>query len=112
MGNELNKLLEKSFDFLTEMIQLSRKLASLDNTIISKSLLQCSTNIIINIHEAIEFNASRSSKGKLAKASENAGETLYWLKRIEKEKIIEANFPDYISNCQNIIGTLLASSNS
>jgi len=112
MEIELDKLLAKSFDFLIEMIQLSRTLASLDNPIISKSLLQCSTNINININEAIEFNARRSSISKLAKAAENADETLYWLKRIEKDQLIKADFPVYISDCQYILKHLLAAAHS
>jgi len=112
METELEKLLAKSFDFLIEMIQLSKTLASRDYALISKSLLQSSTNINININEAIEFNSRRSSNSKLAKAAEEANETLYWLKRIEKSQLVEDNFTVYISQCRDIIGTLLAAAHS
>ena len=112
MDKELDNILAKSYDFLIEMISISRTLARLDNAVISKALLQCSTNINININEAIEFNARRSSASKLAKAAEEANEALYWLKRIEKSKLVEADFPTYISHCQDIIGILQVASHS
>ena len=112
METELKKILVKSLDFLIEMIVLSRTLANKDQAIISKSLLQCSSNISININEAIEFNARAGSKSKLAKAAEEAGETLYWLKRIEKAQLMDDNFPAYISHCQDLIGILLVASHS
>lgn len=107
MGNELETILNKSYDFLYELIPLSKALAGHESLGVSKSLLQSVVGITNHITEAIDVNTRQNPANKLKKAAADANETLYWLRRIEKNHLAEADYETYISHCRDILALTL-----
>ena len=103
MERKLETLLTISFDFSIEIIRLCRELMEANHTFFSKPLFQSATKMGININEAIEFQNNRTFLAKLAVASGEAKETLYWLKRIERDKLIPTDLHPCIAHCEQIL---------
>lgn len=78
-----NILLEKTFNFSLQIIELSRSLKSKNEYEIASQLLRSGTSIGANSEEA---NASQSRKefiSKLSIAYKEASETHYWLRLLQ-----------------------------
>jgi len=103
MERKLEILLAKSFDFSIEIIALCKELVETHHAFFSKPLFQCSTKMGISINEAIEFQYNRTFLSKLSVASGEAKETLYWLRRIERDKLIPTDLNPCINHCEQIL---------
>lgn len=106
MERKLEILLAVSFDFSIEIIKLCKELIDSHNTFFSKPLFLSTTKMSLNINEAIEFQSNRTFLAKLAEASNQAHETLYWLKRIERDNLISYDMNKSISRCEQILHQL------
>ena len=75
-----NVVLNKSFDFAIEIIELYKILKSKNEFVISKQLLRSGTSIGANIEEANAAQTKKDFATKMSIASKEARETRYWLK--------------------------------
>ena len=101
-----NKILEMSFEFSLQIIELYKILVLQKEFIISKQLLKCATCIGANVEEA---NAAQTKKDfilKMSIASKEARETRYWLKLLEKSKLVIHDYSRYFITIEAIINIL------
>jgi len=110
MERKLEILLAISFDFSIEIINLCKELIDKNQVFFSKPLFESTTKMGVNINEAIEFHNNRTFLAKLNHASNEAKETLYWLKRIDKDKVISADMHICIDHCEHILRQLNSAS--
>ena len=108
-----NKILELSFDFSLQIIQLYRVLLDQKEFVISKQLLRSATSIGANVEEANAAQTKRDFITKMSVASKEARETKYWLRLLDKSQIINHDFSPYLAsidhqysnkNCKNVSG--------
>ena len=105
MGTE-NRILNLSFDFSLSVIELYKSLVNHKEFVISKQLLKSGTSIGANVEEA---NAAQSKKEFIAKmsiASKEARETRYWLRLLDRSKLVELNYVTYLESIEQIIRIL------
>lgn len=103
---EDNLIIDKSFNFALEIIDLYKTLRNSNEFVISKQLLRCATSIGANVEEA---NAAQSKKDFIAKmsiASKESRETRYWLKLLNKSQLVELDFSSYLNHVDEIIRIL------
>lgn len=101
-----NKILTLSFDFSLEIIGLYKILTEQKEFVISKQLLRSATSIGANIEEA---NAAQTKKDFIAKmsiASKEARETKYWLRLLDKSKLIPLDYSTYLILIEHIINII------
>lgn len=103
MERKLEKLLAITFDFSIEIINLCKVLIEKNQAFFSKPLFQCATKMGVNINDAVEFQSNRTYLAKLISASSDAEETLYWLRRIERDKILPPDMHTCIDHCEQIL---------
>ncbi len=73
---------------------------------ISKQLLRSSTSIGANVEEA---NAAQTKKDFIAKmsiASKEARETKYWLRLLDKSKLVSLDYSGYLISIEHIINII------
>ena len=73
-----NVVLNKSFDFALEIIELYKILKSKNEFVISKQLLRSGTSIGANVEEATAAQTKKDFITKMSIASKEARETRYW----------------------------------
>ena len=103
-----NIILEKSFEFSLKIIELYKLLIGEKEFVISKQLLRSGTSIGANVEEA---NAAISKKDFIAKmsiASKEARETRYWIRLLDKSKLVNLDFTKYLNEIEQIINILTA----
>ena len=103
MERKLERLLAITFDFSIEIINLCKVLIEKNHAFFSKPLFQCATKMGANINDAVEFQTNRTYLAKLASASNEAEETLYWLRRIERDQLLPADMHTCIHHCEQIL---------
>ena len=101
-----NKILEMSFDFSLLVINLYKKLIEGKEYILSKQLLRCATNIGANEEEAIAAKSKEDFISKMSIASKEARETRYWLRLLDKSKLVDLDYLPYLNNVEHIINIL------
>ncbi len=101
-----NTILEMTFDFSLQIIQLYKILQEQKEYVISKQLLRCATSIGANVEEA---NAGQSRKDFIAKmsiASKEARESRYWLRLLDKSQLVKYDFTEYLTTIEHIINII------
>jgi four helix bundle protein len=83
-----NVILNKSFDFALQIIELYKQLVSGKEFILSKQLLRSGTSIGANIEEATAAISKKDFIHKMSIASKEARETRYWLRLPDKSKLV------------------------
>lgn len=101
-----NIILEKSFDFALQFIELYKKLVAEKEYIISKQLLRSGTSIGANIEEATAAISKRDFTAKMSISSKEARETKYWLRLLEKSKLVHIEVSDELKEVEQIINIL------
>ena len=99
---------KKSFDFALKIIALYQKLVSEKEFVISKQLLRSGTSIGANVNEASAGQSKKDFISKMAIASKEARETLYWLKILKESKITSVHLTDYILLNEELVRILTA----
>ncbi len=84
-----NILKEKSFDLALSIIQLSKKLQSKNEYVLSKQLLRSGTAIGALVRESQNAESSKDFIHKLSIAQKECDETLYRLELLFKSNYIE-----------------------
>jgi len=82
-----NIVLNKSFDFALEIIELYKMLKSKNEFVISKQLLRSGTSIGANVEEATASQSKKDFATKMSIASKEARETRYWLRLLIKANL-------------------------
>ena len=90
LNEKRNKILELSFDFASEIIELTRYLKLNKEFVISNQLLKSGTSIGANVSEAQAAQSTKDFIAKMSIASKEARETEYWIRLLEKSNTINA----------------------
>ena len=101
-----NKIVEMSFNFAIEIIDLYKNLIKHNEYVLSKQLLKSGTSIGANIEEANAGQSKRDFIAKMAIASKEARETKYWLKLLNRSKLVEIDYSTYLVSIEHIVNIL------
>jgi four helix bundle protein len=97
---------DKSFQFALEVIELYKKLQAEREYVLSKQLLRSGTSIGANVEEALAGQSRRDFLSKMAVASKEARETLYWLVLLQKSNLTKTELNQAIKNNEELIRIL------
>jgi four helix bundle protein len=103
-----NVVLNKSFDFALEIIGLYKILKSKNEFVISKQLLRSGTSIGANVEEATAAQTKKDFATKMSIASKEARETRYWLRLLNKSKLVEYDYKSYLNKIDELIRIITA----
>jgi four helix bundle protein len=98
-----NKILELSFDFSLSIIELYKQLIVNKEFVISKQLLRCATSIGANVEEATAAQSRKDFVSKMAIASKEARETRYWLKLLDRSKLVDIDYSVHLNSVEHIV---------
>lgn len=101
-----NKIQEMSFDFSILIISLYKRLIENKEYVLSKQLLRSATSIGANIEEAIAAQSKRDFIAKMSIASKESRETRYWLRLLNKSKLVDIDYSSYLNSVEHIINIL------
>ncbi len=105
-----NKLVDLSFDFAVEIVNLVKYLKSQHETIISNQIGRSGTSIGANIHEAQYAQGKKDFISKLEIALKETNETAYWLKLLYQTHYInETSFQALNTTCTSLRILLISS---
>jgi four helix bundle protein len=97
---------ELSFDFALQVISLYRILLENREFVLSKQLLKAATSIGANIEEAGAAQTKKDFISKMSIASKEARETKYWLRLLDKSKLVSLDYTEYLQKIEPIIRIL------
>ena len=103
-----NIILDKSFDFALSIIELYKQMILQKEYVLSKQLLRSGTSIGANVEEATAAFSKKDFAYKMSIASKEARETRYWIRLLEKSKIVSCDLKKYHDDIDNIIKILTA----
>lgn len=103
-----NVILEKSFSFAFQIIELYKKLVAEKEFILSKQVLRSAASIGANVVEATAAISKREITSKMSISSKEARETRYWLRLLEKSKLINVNVFEELKAIDDLINLLTA----
>ena len=101
-----NVILDLSFGFALQILGLYKKLIEAKEFVLSKELLKSATSIGANIEEANAAISKREFIAKMSIASKEARECRYWLRLLDKSKIADLDYSDYLHLIEHIINVL------
>jgi len=102
-----NKILELSFNFSLQTIQLYKILIENKEFILSKQLLRSGTSIGANIEEAMAAQSRKDFISKMSIASKEARETRYWIKLLDKSRLVDTDYSIHLNSIEHIINILI-----
>ncbi len=101
-----NKILELSFDFAIAIIGLYKQLVEKKEFILFRQLLRSGTSIGANVEEAIAAQSRKDFISKMSIASKESRETRYWLRLLNKSKLVNLSYQPYLESVEHIINIL------
>ena len=101
-----NKILDMSFDFALETIALYQRMVQEKEFVLSKQLLKSGTSIGANVEEAIAAQSRKDFISKMAIASKEARETRYWLRLLNRSKLVNLDFMPLLEKVEHIVNML------
>ena len=101
-----NTILTLSFDFAISIVDLYKQLVDKKEFIISKQVLRSGTSIGANVEEAIAAQSRKDFISKMSVASKEARETRYWLRLLQKSKLVDLDFYSWLIAIEHIINIL------
>jgi four helix bundle protein len=108
-----NIILEMSFQFSLDTIGLYKKLLENKEFVLSKQLLRSGTSIGANAEEAMASQSKKEFISKMSIASKEARETRYWLRLLDKSKLVNIDYgpdPQRIDHIINILTKIVKTS--
>ena len=105
---EGNVIKEKSFDFALRIISLYQVLKENNEYVLSRQLLRSGTSIGANVEEASAASSKKDFINKMAIASKEARETIYWLKLLQRSNLVKYDFTSIMKDIDEIIRILTA----
>ena len=103
---ENNVVLNKSYEFALEIIELYKVLKSHSEFVISKQLLRSGTSIGANIEEANAGISKKDFINKMSIASKEARETRYWLRLLNQSKMVNIEYSHYLNQIEELVKIL------
>lgn len=91
MGDK--KIDERTFEFALKIVQAYKFLVGRKEFVLSKQLLRAGTSIGANVQEAQAAQSRKDFASKMAIASKEARETLYWLRLLAESGFFEEYKP-------------------
>lgn len=101
-----NKILEMSFSFSLQIISLYKEMIKHNEYVLSKQLLRSATSIGANVEEGNAAQTKKDFITKMSIASKEARETRYWLRLLDKSKLINLDYSQYLNSVEHIINVL------
>jgi four helix bundle protein len=102
-----NIIIQKSYTFALQIIQLYKSLIEKKDFVLSKQILRSGTSIGANIHEAVASESKKDFIHKLGMSVKEARETSYWLNLLKDSEYISNEEFDKLNNsCEEIIRIL------
>ncbi len=101
-----NIIQEKSFAFALLTIEIYKKMIAQNEHVLSKQLLRSGTSIGANIEEAIAGITKKDFIAKMSISSKEARETKYWLRLIDRSKIVQIDVSNPLTEIESIINIL------
>ncbi len=101
-----NVVLDKSFDFALEIIDLYKMLIENKEYILSKQLLRSGTSIGANVEEGIGAYSKKDFTSKMGLALKEARETRYWLKLLNRSQIVKYSYIVYLEKIEELVNIL------
>jgi four helix bundle protein len=108
MEKKENLIVNRSFDFALRIIVLYKIMIAKNEYVLSKQMLRSGTSIGANIEEAVSAHSTKDFISRMIIALKEARETRYWLRLIDKSKLIHEEISSYISESEDIIHILTA----
>ena len=105
--NTENKILELSFEFSLQIIQLYKILVENKEFILSKQLLRSGTSIGANIEEAMTAQSRKDFISKMSISSKEARETRYWIRLLDKSRLVDIDYSIYLNSIDHISNILI-----
>ena len=99
-------IMDLSFRFSLNSIELYKKLIREKEFIISKQFLRSATSIGANVFEASAAYSRKDFTHKMTIASKEARETFYWLSLLNDSNLVKLNMDKNISDLNSIINVL------
>ena len=103
-----NIIRDKSFDFALQIIELFKQLIAEKEFVLSKQLLRSGTSIGANVEEATAAISKKEFTAKMSIASKEARETRYWLRLLDKSKLVNLDFTKPLAEVEQLINILTA----
>jgi four helix bundle protein len=97
---------KKSFKFALKIIELYKKLQTLNEYVISRQLLRSGTSIGANVEEASAGQSRKDFLAKMAIASKEARETRYWLRLLEESDLVNLDISSELEDVNKLIRIL------
>lgn len=101
-----NPILEMSFNFSLQIIELYKLLIQHKEYVLSKQILRCGTSIGANVEEAIAAQSRKDFISKMSIASKESRETRYWLRLLDKSKLVDIDYSSYLNSIEHLINIL------
>ena len=101
-----NPILEMSFNFSLQIIELYKLLIQNKEYVLSKQILRSGTSIGANVEEAMAAQSRKDFISKMSIASKESRETRYWLRLLDKSKLIDIDYTTYLNSVKHIINIL------
>lgn len=95
-----------SFDFSLQIIELYKILVEKKEYVLARQLLKSGTSIGANVEEAIAAQSKKDFISKMAFASKEARESRYWLRLLDKSKLVELDYSSYLNSIEHIINSI------
>lgn len=102
-----NIIVQRSYAFALQIIQLYKFLIDKKEYVLSKQILRSGTSVGANIHEAVAGESKKDFVHKLGIALKEARETSYWLNLLKDSEYISIEEFNKLNNsCEEIIRIL------
>ena len=103
-----NLIQQKTYDFALKIINTSRQMNKNKEFVLSRQLLKSGTSIGANVEEAIGGHSKKDFLAKMIISYKEARETKYWLRLLEKSKLVNIDYRNYLKEIDSIINILTA----
>jgi len=101
-----NPILKMSFDFSLQIIELYKLLIQNKEYVLSKQILRRATSIGANVEEAIAAQSRKDFISKMSIASKESRETRYWIRLLDKSKLVVLDYNSYLTSVEHLINIL------
>ncbi len=103
-----NIILDRTFQFALDIVNLYKRLVEQKEYVLSKQLLRSATSIGANVEEAMAGHSRKDFLAKMVIASKEARETRYWLKLLNKSQLVKLDFTSYLNEVEHIVNIITA----
>ena len=103
-----NVIVDKSFEFSLEIIELYKLLKNNNEFVLSKQVLRSGTSIGANVEEAIGGFSKRAFTAKMGIALKEARETRYCLRLLDRSQIVKCELTGSMKKAEELVSILTA----